>query len=293
MTVAGTDDQRAASSVFSRRERFAIVGSTNDVVRDWLLAGVPEVCLATADEQTAGRGREGRNWFAPPGAALLLSLGFRPKWLSPDRVWRLAALVSLAMCEAAEEVAGLADGTIRLKWPNDLAVEDAGPADPRRGRLRKLAGVLGETDGLGSADPRAVIGLGINVDWPAVTFPSELAATMTSLHEVTGGRSIAPNDLMDAFTSRLEGGVARLREDRFQASGWLSRQVTNGREVRLEHPDGTDETLSARGVDLETGALIVAAPGSGQADRRVVSGEIRHVRLASADTAAQSPGLGV
>ncbi len=293
MTVAGTDDQRAASSVFSRRERFAIVGSTNDVVRDWLLAGVPEVCLATADEQTAGRGREGRNWFAPPGAALLLSLGFRPKWLSPDRVWRLAALVSLAMCEAAEEVAGLADGTIRLKWPNDLAVEDAGPADPRRGRLRKLAGVLGETDGLGSADPRAVIGLGINVDWPAVTFPSELAATMTSLHEVTGGRSIAPNDLMDAFTSRLEGGVARLREDRFQASDWLSRQVTNGREVRLEHPDGTDETLSARGVDLETGALIVAAPGSGQADRRVVSGEIRHVRLASADTAAQSPGLGV
>ncbi len=293
MTVAGTDDQRAASSVFSRRERFAIVGSTNDVVRDWLLAGVPEVCLATADEQTAGRGREGRNWFAPPGAALLLSLGFRPKWLSPHRVWRLAALVSLAMCEAAEEVAGLADGTIRLKWPNDLAVEDAGPADPRRGRLRKLAGVLGETDGLGSADPRAVIGLGINVDWPAVTFPSELAATMTSLHEVTGGRSIAPNDLMDAFTSRLEGGVARLREDRFQASDWLSRQVTNGREVRLEHPDGTDETLSARGVDLETGALIVAAPGSGQADRRVVSGEIRHVRLASADTAAQSPGLGV
>jgi len=293
VTVAGTDDQRAASSVFSRRERFAIVGSTNDVVRDWLLAGVPEVCLATADEQTAGRGREGRNWFAPPGAALLLSLGFRPKWLSPDRVWRLAALVSLAMCEAAEEVAGLADGTIRLKWPNDLAVEDAGPADPRRGRLRKLAGVLGETDGLGSADPRAVIGLGINVDWPAVTFPSELAATMTSLHEVTGGRSIAPNDLMDAFTSRLEGGVARLREDRFQASDWLSRQVTNGREVRLEHPDGTDETLSARGVDLETGALIVAAPGSGQADRRVVSGEIRHVRLASADTAAQSPGLGV
>jgi BirA family biotin operon repressor/biotin-[acetyl-CoA-carboxylase] ligase len=293
VTVAGTDDQRAASSVFSRRERFASVGSTNDVVRDWLLAGVPEVCLAVADKQMAGRGREGRSWFAPPGAALLLSLGFRPKWLSPDRVWRLAALVSLAMCEAAEEVAGLADGTIRLKWPNDLAVEDAGPADPRRGRLRKLAGVLGETDGLGSADPRAVIGLGINVDWPAVTFPSELAATMTSLHEVTGGRSIAPNDLLDALTSRLEGGIARLREDRFQASDWLSRQVTNGREVRLEHPDGTDETLSARGVDLETGALIVAAPGSGQADRRVVSGEIRHVRLASAGTAAQSPGLGV
>lgn len=294
MTVAGTDDHRAASSVFSRRERFASVGSTNDVVRDWLLAGVPEVCLAVADEQAAGRGREGRSWIAPPGAALLLSLGFRPTWLAPDRVWRLAALVSLAMCEAAEEVAGLADGTLRLKWPNDLVIEDAGPADPRRGTLRKLAGVLGETDGLGSAEPRAVIGLGINVDWPAVTFPNELAATMTSLHEVSGGRSIAPNALLDAFTSRLEGGVAALRVDRFQARDWLARQVTTGREVRLEHPDGTHETLSARGVDVETGALIVAAPASGHADRRVVSGEIRHVRLAPADTAAQSPaGLGV
>ena len=62
----------------ARRERFARVGSTNDVVRDWLAAGTPEVCLAVADEQTAGRGREGRTWVAPPGAALLLSLGFRP-----------------------------------------------------------------------------------------------------------------------------------------------------------------------------------------------------------------------
>jgi len=110
----------------SRAERFASVGSTNDLVRAWLDDGVPEVCLAVADEQTAGRGREGRPWEAPPGAALLLSLGFRPTWLPPDRVWRLAAIVSLAMADAAEEVAGLPEGAIRLKWPNDLVIEAAG-----------------------------------------------------------------------------------------------------------------------------------------------------------------------
>ncbi len=86
----------------ARQERFAVVGSTNDVVRDWLAAGTPEVCLAVADEQTAGRGREGRTWVAPAGGALLLSLGFRPTWLAPERVWRLAATASLAMAEAAE-----------------------------------------------------------------------------------------------------------------------------------------------------------------------------------------------
>ncbi|MDQ2965939.1 MAG: hypothetical protein M3R57_08835, partial [Chloroflexota bacterium] len=97
----------------SRTERFAIVGSTNDVVRGWLADGTPEVCLAVADEQSAGRGREGRSWQAPAGAALLLSLGFRPNWLLADQAWRLAAITSLAMAEAAEDVAGLETGTIR------------------------------------------------------------------------------------------------------------------------------------------------------------------------------------
>ena len=79
-------------SFLSRRERFDRVGSTNDVVRAWLGEGTPEVCLAVADEQTAGRGREGREWVAPPGRALLLSLGFRPVWLSPVRSVQLGSL---------------------------------------------------------------------------------------------------------------------------------------------------------------------------------------------------------
>ena len=159
------------SPFLARQERFAVVGSTNDVVRGWLADGVPEVCLAVADEQSAGRGREGRSWTAPAGRALLLSLGFRPTWLAPERVWRLAAVTSLAMADAAEDVASLAPGTIRLKWPNDLVVETS------MARARKLAGVLGETDGLGTDDPRAVVGIGINADWAPDDFPPNLRAT--------------------------------------------------------------------------------------------------------------------
>jgi BirA family biotin operon repressor/biotin-[acetyl-CoA-carboxylase] ligase len=66
------------SPAFARVERFARLGSTNDVVRDWLANGEREICVAVAGEQTAGRGRNGRTWTAPPGAALLLSLGLRP-----------------------------------------------------------------------------------------------------------------------------------------------------------------------------------------------------------------------
>ena len=106
------------------RERFAVVGSTNDVVRDWLAdrhaRGLPRDRRRADGRPRAATAAAGWRRPAPP---LLLSLGFRPTWLDPDRAWRLAATVSLAMADAAEEVAGLPDGTIRLKWPNDLVVE--------------------------------------------------------------------------------------------------------------------------------------------------------------------------
>jgi len=258
----------------SRQERFDVVGSTNDVVRGWLADGTPQVCLAIADEQTAGRGREGRRWVAPAGGALLLSLGFRPTVIAPERVWRLAACVSIAMADAGEEVAGLADGAIRLKWPNDLVIES-------QAGIRKLAGVLGESDGLGTDDPRVVIGIGINADWRREAFPSDLAATMTSLRDAGGGRPIDRVQLLDAFLNRLETRIAALHAGWFPIGDWADRQLTTGREVRLERPDGSLEERRALGVDARSGALVVADDDAPAGERLVHSGEIRHVRLAN------------
>ena len=262
----------------ARRERFAVVGSTNDVVRGWLAEGTPEVCLAVADEQTAGRGREGRTWLAPPGAALLLSLGFRPTWLAPELVWRLAATASLAMADAAESTAWLPSGAIRLKWPNDLVLEGAAG-------VRKLAGVLGETDGLGGPDPRAIIGLGLNTDWAAADFPPALAGSMTSLREVSAGVAIDHEVLLAACVEALEAGIAALRAGRFDATAWTDRQLTTGREVELVAPDGAVTTVRATGVDAVTGALVVEDPDVANGGRQVVVGEIRHVRLSGATQA--------
>jgi BirA family biotin operon repressor/biotin-[acetyl-CoA-carboxylase] ligase len=258
------------TDLLSRLERFAVVGSTNDVVRDWLAAGTPEVCVAVADEQKAGRGREGRPWVAPPGAALLLSLGFRPSWLLPERVWRLAAVVSMAMADAGEAVGGLPTGTIRLKWPNDLVVEDGYG-------IGKLAGVLGESDGIGTDDPRAVIGIGVNGDWPRAGFPAGFAGSMTSLREVAG-RPIDHEALLETFLERFEPQVVALQKGRFDGPGWSDRQVTTGRDIDLIGADGSRATVRATAVDSESGALMVD-------DRRVVVGEIAHVRLTAPVTA--------
>lgn len=261
----------------SRRERFASIPSTNDVVAGWLADGVAEVCFAVADEQTAGRGRMGRTWVAPPGTSLLASVGFRPAWIPIDRAWRIAATVGLAMADAAEDVAGLPDRTVRLKWPNDLVA-----ADPEggEGASRKLGGVLGESTALGTDDPRVVVGIGVNAGWQESDFPLDLAATMTSLSVLGGGRPVAADDLLGAFLSRLEPRMEALRGGRFDVADWTARQLIRRTRVRLVHgPDPAQgEDVTAIGVDPLTGALVVedaAAPGG---ERQVYAGEVLHVR---------------
>jgi BirA family biotin operon repressor/biotin-[acetyl-CoA-carboxylase] ligase len=214
--------------------------------------------------------------------------------LAPDQVWRLAATVSLAMADAGEAIAGLPDGAIRLKWPNDLVI--ATDADGRAldgaslgveeartgGTVRKLGGVLGETDGLGTDDPRVVIGIGLNADWPAATFPADLASTMASLRSVAADRPVKMGLLLDAFITRVETRIAALFAGRFDASGWVDRQVTTGRQVDLVRPDGSVETVTASGVDPVSGALRVADPSTRApgGERTIVVGEILRVRLA-------------
>ena len=264
----------AVTGWLSRFERYDVVSSTNDVVTGWLRDGVPEVCVAITDVQTAGRGRGDRTWSAPPGAALLASIGFRPTWLDPEHAWRLAAIVTLTMAEACEVAAGLRAGTVQLKWPNDLVAIDS-----RSGEVRKVSGVLGETDGLGTKEARAVIGIGVNADWKPEDFPPELATTMTSIAELAPGQVIDREVIIHVFLERLEKATAQLRAGTFPADAWRTRQLTNGVPVRLEWPDGRSETVSALDVDTDSGALLVGELGGGGQQRTVLVGEIQHLRL--------------
>ncbi|OGN88377.1 MAG: biotin--[acetyl-CoA-carboxylase] ligase [Chloroflexi bacterium GWC2_73_18] len=255
----------------SRLERFGSVGSTNDVVAGWFAEGQPEVAVAVADTQTAGRGRGGRSWVAPPGAALLLSAGFRPVDLPPAFSWRLAGVVALAMAGAAESVAGLPPGAVGLKWPNDLV------ADASDGSLRKLGGLLTEAASEGDRLVSAVVGIGVDVDWPASAFPAELGGSMTSLRELAGD-AVDREALLHAFLARLEPAYTGLRRGGFDADSWLARQWTTGRELRVETSGRTVEGRGA-GVDPERGTLLVAT-ATGTVE--VASGEVVACRIRGA-----------
>ncbi|MBA2253838.1 MAG: biotin--[acetyl-CoA-carboxylase] ligase [Chloroflexi bacterium] len=256
-------------SLPSRLERFGTVDSTQRIVREWLAAGTPEVAIATADEQLAGRGRQGRAWTAPHGRALLLSAGFRPRDLALHHGWRLAAIAALAMLDAAERVTGLDGDTLWLKWPNDIV------AVGEDGLLRKLAGVLGETTATGAFVETAIIGIGINADWPANEFPTELAVGMTSLRELTLDRPIDRDRLLDAYLARLGPSYESLLAGHFDAGGWTRRQLTTGRPVEVLLGEALVHG-QATGVDPETGALLVRTT---EAVIAIDSGEVTRCRL--------------
>jgi BirA family biotin operon repressor/biotin-[acetyl-CoA-carboxylase] ligase len=216
-------------------------------------------------------------------------------WLAPEHVWRLAAVVALAMADAAENLGGLASGAIRLKWPNDLVIGSSTETDRRitdhnaqRARtpsVRKIAGVLGETVGLGTDDARAVIGIGMNVDWRREDFPPDLAPAMTSLRDASGGRAVDRDELLAAFLDRVETGVADLRSAQFAATDWTDRQITTGRLIDLVGPDERRVTVRGLGVDPVSGGLVVEEDGR---ERTVHSGEVFHVRLAAANSVGDS-----
>jgi BirA family biotin operon repressor/biotin-[acetyl-CoA-carboxylase] ligase len=179
------------------------------------------------------------------------------------------------MAAAGERLAGLRPGTIRLKWPNDLVIEGGD------GAVRKLAGVLGETEGLGTADVWAVVGIGINADWPADAFPADLAASMTSLR-AAGGHPIDADELLGAFVGELEPRLLALREGTFDAPAWTDRQLTTGRLIHLAERDADVALVRALGSDPDSGALVVEDPASPSGSREVLTGDVVHVRLAAA-----------
>ena len=114
------------SAIGRPRRHFRLVASTNDVARDLADAGAPSGTVVTADEQSAGRGRSGRRWAtATPGAALLASAILAPL---DESHGLLPLAVPIAVCEAIESLAPV---DCRIKWPNDVWVEE-----------RKVSGIL-------------------------------------------------------------------------------------------------------------------------------------------------------
>jgi BirA family biotin operon repressor/biotin-[acetyl-CoA-carboxylase] ligase len=233
-------------------ERYAEVGSTNDLARQQARAGHSEGLVILADRQTAGRGRAGRTWAAPAGSSLLLSLLLRPSWLPPVDSFALTMLAGVALCEAVEQIA---PPHAALKWPNDLMlpVKTAnGPA------LRKAAGILSEIEFAGDTIAWVVLGIGVNVNWsPAGSVDGrDLAEVATSLG-VAAGQPVARLPLLRALLERLDAHYAALRRGGRDAlfDAWRERLATLGQPVQIHLPQG--ELSGTAEAVAQSGALLV------------------------------------
>lgn len=142
-----------------------------------------EGTVVVAGEQTEGRGRLGRRWFAPPGTSLLCSVQLRPA-VAAERLPELTGVAARACAEAIAALTGLEP---EVKFPNDLLLGG-----------RKVAGVLAE-----AREGRVVLGIGINVNVPEDDLPTEVERPATSLLVATG-RELDRAQLLVELLDRLE-----------------------------------------------------------------------------------------
>jgi len=225
---------------------FATVGSTNDLAARWAEAGARDLSLVVADEQTAGRGRLGRRWFTPRGAALAFSLILRH--LPPEGLPSCTALGALAVCEALN--AALPPFfPAQIKWPNDVVV-----------RRRKLAGVLAEAHWQGEQLLALILGIGINVAPSSVPPAEELDFPATCVEEVVG-KPVDRWGLLHAVLERLLYWRPRLGTAAFMAA-WEASLAFKGEWVTVTLED--QAPLEGQVVGLTPQGYLRLRQASGQ-----------------------------
>ena len=255
---------------------YPIIGSTNDVAHAEAAGGAADGLLVIADEQTAGRGRLDRRWWAPPGSSLLMSLLLRPA-LPAHAAGQLTMCLGLAAVEGIESVTGLRPA---LKWPNDLLLEG-----------RKLGGMLTELRLDGERLAYAVLGLGVNVnvafderpttndenDSSLVIRPSsELVNTAISL-SMALGRAVDRVALLAAILAHCEAWYERTLAGESPHTAWAARLDTVGRRVMVTTAAGSMAGMAV-GVTPE-GALLLHGDADAT-DQVIWSGDVTALQRA-------------
>jgi BirA family transcriptional regulator, biotin operon repressor / biotin---[acetyl-CoA-carboxylase] ligase len=237
----------------ARIDLHPIVDSTNVSAFDAAAAGAPDGTVIVAEAQRAGRGRLGRRWHSPAGCNLYFSILLRGPFPPPVAAG-FPFLAAIAARDGVADVTGLAS---QIKWPNDLVIHD-----------RKAGGILVEARSANAETMLAVVGIGLNVNWPVSAMPDELRATATSL-EIELGRPLDRPGLLAAVLNQFDRGYGRLCDE---GAGWLidewsrscltlgrtvavetasgpltglAEAIEPGGQLRLRHPDGSTSRLSA------------------------------------------------
>jgi len=230
-------------------------GSTNDAaLRQAALSPADESQLFVTDHQAEGRGRGENRWWSPRGA-LAFTLLTHELSLPPDRLSQASLAVGVAICEALET---FLPSPVRLKWPNDVIVED-----------RKVCGVLIESPG--TAHRRLVIGVGVNVNNSAHQAPEELRHTAIGMvdvarrspHELARPGEFDRTAVLTACVQSIGQRLTMLQSgDPRLPQQWRERSLLTGRQVRIKLP--TRDLVGVVETIADDGALVVATAGGSE-----------------------------
>ncbi len=257
-TVQGALSTGAADRLHAL-DVFDTVPSTNTYLIDQSPPEPGQYRVAIAGHQTAGRGRNENRWHSAPESSLCLSLSYTFR-KTPSNLPPLTLALGVSVAELLTE-AGVAD--IKLKWPNDIYVQDA-----------KLGGILTEVQQRQRVSVVAGIGINLDVDEAMASAISDQLAPPIGLKHVMDSppeRNILSAQVIEAWVQAIDdfevSGFAAFAE-RFNSYDWL-----NGRTIVADTPQGTFEGKAA-GIDA-SGALLL---NDGDTKHQIVSGTIRHVR---------------
>jgi len=231
-----------------------VTSSTMDVAKQAVKEEAEEGTIVLADHQTAGRGRFGRSWWAPPESSILLSIILRPKL---EELPGIGMAASLAVVRCIEKTTGLKPV---IKWPNDIIIEG-----------KKVCGHLIESEVDQETVNSAVLGIGLNVNLDPSLIP-EIAETATSLKEVLG-EEVSRLEILRTLLVEFDELYHALRQGEPIAKLWRHRLETLGQQVTvksgpqiwqgyaesvdrdgsllLRRPDGSLLTIAAGDVTLQ------------------------------------------
>jgi BirA family biotin operon repressor/biotin-[acetyl-CoA-carboxylase] ligase len=238
-------------------EVHSTIDSTNIRCKELALKGAPHGTLILAEEQQRGRGRLGRTWVSPEGTGLWMSLLLRPA-LVPSQAFRITMVAALAVARAIKNTSCVEAG---IKWPNDIIMGG-----------RKVCGILTEVQVEPEMVQYAVVGIGVNVNNEAGSFPHELVDTAGSLRMATGvytDRMLLASSILDLFEDLYlkycNNGGSGLVEEYRKAS------LTIGRMVRVSTPAG--DFFEGKAEDFEEDGSLLVRLDDGSV-KKVYSGDV-------------------
>jgi len=234
------------------------VQSTGDIARELAERGDAEGLVIAAEEQLAGRGRQGRRWIVPGGTSLQFSVILRPA-LDPAQVFRITQMAALAVTRTLEAEYALAP---IIKWPNDVLLPiptDRGyniTNEPLTGAL-KVAGILSESTLRGDAIECCILGIGLNVNYSMEAYP-DLAPFATTVQDALG-HSVDRAALERNLLAELDTGYQRLNAGWDPLPEYRDRIGMLGQTIRVNTPNG--EVIGIASGIAPDGALVLDCAG--------------------------------